>query len=77
MRYYPAYAHAAVTTDINMPPNLIAVLCGETGARLGLRWSRDLVKLDLSDGDGTMMLGGVKGMSAYYPCTLRGGIVFK
>ena len=53
-----AYDHAAVTVDItavisiNMPPNLIAVLCGEIGARLGLQWSRGLVTSDYSDRDG-------------------------
>ena len=49
-----AYDHAAVTINItcnNMPPNLIAVLCGEIGAQLGLQWSRGLVTSDYTDGD--------------------------
>jgi len=52
-----AYGHAAVTIDItcnNVPPNLIAVLCGEIGARLGLQWSRGLVTSDYTDGDGSL-----------------------
>ena len=50
-----AYDHAAVTVDITAlicPSNLIAVLCGEIGARLGLQWSRGLVTSDYSDRDG-------------------------
>jgi len=52
-----AYDHAAATVDITAviplicPPNLIAVLYGETGARLGLQWSRGLVTSDYSDRD--------------------------
>jgi len=62
-----AYGHAAVTVDItavisiNMPPNLIAVLCGEIGARLGLQWSRGLSRLTIQREMG--FLGTVKGLT--------------
>ena len=63
-----AYDHAAVTINItcnNMPPNLIAVLCGEIGAQLGLQWSRGLVTSDSQMEMG--LLGTMKGLTENHP----------